>query len=153
MITKLHFVLIKGGFEIRQWISNHASVIDHLPKEACSQQTDLWLSHDCNDPCEGKLGLSWHCRQDTLGFKQHPVEYQTLTLRILYRILAQQYDPLGFIIPFTTRAKIMLQQLWIKPARGWDDPDIPEGIRASWLVWEAELSGLSEIQVRAGMNQ
>lgn len=41
----------------------------------------------------------------------------------------------------------MLQQLWIKPARGWDDPDIPEGIRASWLVWEAELSGLSEIQV------
>lgn len=41
----------------------------------------------------------------------------------------------------------MLQQLWIKPARGWDDPDIPEGIRTSWLVWEAELSGLSEIQV------
>lgn len=85
--------------------------------------------------------------QDTLGYKHRPVEYQTLTLRILYRILARQCDPLGFIIPFTTRAKIMLQQLWIRPGRGWDDPDIPEGIKVSWLAWENELSCLSELQV------
>lgn len=139
---KLRSALSEGGFEIRQWSSNCASVIDHLPEEARSLQTDLWLSHDCNDPCEGTLGMSWHCLQDSLGYKHRPVD-QSLTLRILYRILARQYDPLGFIIPFTTRAKIMLQQLWIKPGRGWDDPDIPEG----WMAWEKELSGLSKIQV------
>jgi len=52
MILKLRSALSEGGFEIRQWSSNYASVVDHLPDEARSLQTDLWLSHDCNDPCE-----------------------------------------------------------------------------------------------------
>lgn len=76
------------------------------------------LSHDCSDPCEGTLGLTWHCLHDTLSFKHCPVEYTVPTMQILYRILARQYDPLGFIIPFTTRAKVMIQQLWMKPDRG-----------------------------------
>lgn len=66
-------------------------------------------------------------------------------MRILYHI--RQYDPLGFIIPFTTRAKVILQQLWMKPAMGWDDPDIPEGIRLAWTTWEKELPGIVNIQV------
>lgn len=147
MITKLCSVLLEGGFEIRQWISNNPSVINHLPVEARSPQTELWLSHDCKDPCEGTLGMSWHCMQDTLGYKHRPVKYKSLTLRILYRILARQYDPLGFIIPFTTGAKILLQQLWTKPARGWDDPDIPESIKAKWTAWEKELPNLAKLQI------
>jgi len=41
MLMKLHSSLAEGGFEIRQWASNHISVIDHLPKEARSVNTDL----------------------------------------------------------------------------------------------------------------
>lgn len=82
-----------------------------------------------------------------MSFKHHPVEYKTLTMQILYRILARQYDPLGFIIPFTAHAKTLLQQLCMKPARGWDDPDIPEGIRVAWTAWEKELPELVEIQI------
>lgn len=64
------------------------------------------------------------------------MEYTVLTLRVVYWILARQYDPLGFIIPFMAHAKVLLQQLWIKPSRGWDDPDIPEGIKAAMMAWE-----------------
>lgn len=56
ILMKLLSFLGKGGFEIWQWASNHVSVMDHLPAEVRSVDTDLWLSHDCTDPCEGTLG-------------------------------------------------------------------------------------------------
>ncbi len=65
-------------------------------------------------------------------------------MRNLYRILASQYDPLGFIIPYTTRAKILIQKLWDKP-REWDDPLFPDELLQSWLKWEDELKSLSSI--------
>lgn len=74
------------------------------------------------------LGLIWHCARDTLCYKHHPVEYDSLTLHSVYRVLASQYDPIGIIIHFTTGAKVLLQQLWIK-GRQWDDPALPEGIK------------------------
>lgn len=65
-------------------------------------------------------------------------------MRNIYRMLAQQYDPLGFLIPYTTRAKIIVQHLWNKN-RGWDDPHLPEDLLQAWRVWESELSQLSRI--------
>lgn len=75
------------------------------------------------------------------------------TLRVLYWIPACHYDPLCFIIPFTTCAKVLLQQLWTKPTRGWNDPDI----KAAWMAWEGELPDLSKyngvVQERTGKIQ
>lgn len=42
-------------------------------------------------------------------------------MRHIYRVLAHLYDPLGYLLPFTTRAKILVQQLWRKE-REWDAP-------------------------------
>lgn len=92
------------------------------------------------------LRLIWHCAKDTLGYRYRPVEYKALTLRNDYRVLATQYDPIGFLIPFTTRAKVLLQQLWIKE-RQWDDPILPEGIQKAWSAWENELPDITSIQL------
>jgi len=42
ILMKLRSSLAEGDFEIQQWASNHISVIDHLPTEARSVNTDLW---------------------------------------------------------------------------------------------------------------
>lgn len=84
-------------------INNLPSVVQPLPKEAGSENTEPWVSQDRIDPWEGALGLIWFCFSDR--YRHRPVEYQTLTLREVCRILTSQYDPLGFIIPLTTRAK------------------------------------------------
>ncbi|KAK7938318.1 hypothetical protein WMY93_001644 [Mugilogobius chulae] len=81
---------------------------------------------------------------DTLRYKQHRSERPELTMRNIYRLLAQQYDPLGYIIPYTTRAKIIVQRLWDKK-RGWDDPNLPEELLQAWRLWEEELPHLSQI--------
>ncbi len=56
LVDKLCELLATGGFQLRQWASNVPTVIEHLPSEARSDSTELWLSQDRNDPQESTLG-------------------------------------------------------------------------------------------------
>lgn len=67
-------------------------------------------------------------------------------MRHIYRVLARLYDPLGYLLPFSTRAKILLQQLW-KKEREWDDPLLPHGLFQTLESWENELVYLPEVSL------
>lgn len=56
----------------------------------------------------------------------------------IYQILTSQYDPLGYIVLFTTQAKMKVQKLWDKRGE-WDEPQLPEDLLDSWKHWESEL--------------
>ncbi|XP_049330100.1 uncharacterized protein LOC111189521 [Astyanax mexicanus] len=144
LVDKICQVLAEGGFEIRQWASNDPEAINHLPSSARSESTELWLTEKHTDPQEPALGLSWHCITDQLGYKVRPLEPQLPTMRTIYRVLASQYDPLGVIIPYTTRAKVIVQRLWAKK-RSWDDPNLPAELLEAWTTWENELPKLKDI--------
>ena len=146
LLDKLRATLSHGGFEIRQWASNDSSVVKHLPPEARSVSTDLWLSQEGIDPQESTLGLRWSCLPDSLGYKHRVTPIKIPTLRLIYRTLASQYDPLGYILPYTTRAKVLVQDLW-KTKQGWDDPITPSELVDRWLKWEQELADLSSIRL------
>lgn len=66
-------------------------------------------------------------------------------MRNVYKTLASQYDPLGYIIPFTTRAKVLIQDLW-KQNLGWDDLITPLPLREEWLTWIREIPNLLQLQ-------
>ncbi len=70
--------------------------------------------------------------------------YETPTLRNIYRVLPSQYDPLGLLLPYTTRAKVIVKHLWNKQ-REWDDPNLPPDLLYSWIQWEEELRGLPSV--------
>ncbi|XP_063062170.1 uncharacterized protein LOC134455033 [Engraulis encrasicolus] len=144
LIDKLRSVLSEGGFEIRQWASNVPSVIEHLPTEARSDKVELWLAKESMEVNESTLGLRWDCHTDILGYKHRPTKQEAPTLRHVYRVLASQYDPLGYILPFTTRAKVLVQRLWDKK-RQWDDPLFPDELLQAWNKWVSELPSLSLI--------
>ncbi|XP_026110661.1 uncharacterized protein LOC113084551 isoform X2 [Carassius auratus] len=144
LVDKLTSLLATGGFELRQWASNTPEVISHLPKEARSESSELWLNESGTDPQELALGLRWLCNSDTLRYKYHMLDQPTPTMRNIYRVLARLFDPLGFIVPFTTRAKVLVQHLWDKQ-RDWDDPSLPEDVLEPWIMWEKELQYLSQI--------
>lgn len=80
--------------------------------EAKSSNLVLWLTQEQPHAQESALGLLWHCISDTLSYKYHPIESSAPTMRHIYKVLASQYDPLGYIVPYTTRAKV--QRLWDK---------------------------------------
>ncbi|XP_049329393.1 uncharacterized protein LOC111189354 [Astyanax mexicanus] len=146
MVDKLLITLRVGGFELRQWASNEPSVIRHLPPEIRSESSELWLSEGHQDIPESTLGLHWNCQSDTLSYKHRRVDSSVVTMRTIYKILASQYDPLGYIVPYTTRAKLLVQRLWDKK-RGWDDPQLPEELLTAWRRWEAELDDLQSIHI------
>lgn len=145
LVDNLRKLLLEGGFEIRQWASNVPAGIKHLPPEAKSESCELWLSKGSNNLQESTLGLQWNCLTDSLGFKLRPVDHLKPTLRNIYKALASQYDPLGFIIPFTTRAKVLIQDIW-KQDIGWDDLIEPQSLREQWTAWVNKLPDLIHLK-------
>ncbi len=122
-------------------------MISHLPSDTRSNSCELWLSQGLQDTHESTLGLLWHCQSDTLHYKHRVVNCPKVTMRSIYCVLASHtYDPLGYIIPYTTRAKILVQRLWDK-RRDWDDPQLPEDLLRLWSSWERELSDLENISL------
>ena len=144
LVDKLCNLLAAGGFELRQWASNNPGVISHLPSHIRSDSSELWLNYGKQDAQESTLGLHWNCHSDTLSYKHRQVDNETTTLRNIYKVLASQYDPLGYIMTYTTRAKILVQHLWDK-RRDWDDPHLPQDALSAWHAWESELKDLSRI--------
>lgn len=66
-------------------------------------------------------------------------------MRNIYLVLARLHNPLGFIVPFTTWAKTLLQQLWDRQ-RDWDDPSLAGGVLQQRQNWE-ELPNLSQLSI------
>jgi len=65
--------------------------------------------------------------------------------------LASQYDLLGIILLYTTRAKVIMQQLWLNN-QDWDDPQLPGELRQAWTNWEEELKFLLQVTVPSCYN-
>lgn len=139
LVDKLRALLSSAGFVLREWASSVSDVISHLPEELRSNSAELWLAQDKTDSPESALGLSWHFSTDTLGYKCRPVRYDALTLRNIYKVLASQYNPLGLILPYITRAKMLVRCLWDKQ-RGWNDPQLPSDLLQQWKVWKKSCS-------------
>ncbi|KAI7812768.1 hypothetical protein IRJ41_008898 [Triplophysa rosa] len=146
LVNGLRQLLLSGGFDLRQWASNKPEVIEHPQPEARSQSSELWLSQKSQDLLEGTLGLRWNCLTDSLGYRSHRVESLPPTLRNIYKVLASQYDPLGYLIPFTTQAKVLIQDLW-KHHVEWDEFIESDSLRNRWQTWQQELSHLQQLEI------
>ncbi len=146
LVDNLRQILLTGGFELRQWASNRPEVIQHLPSETRSLNSELWLSQKSTDLMEGTLGLLWNCLTDSFSYKPSQSGCLEPTLHNVYRVLASQYDPLGYIIPFTTRAKVLVQDLW-KKNLGWYDLITPDSLLIRWQDWQQELHSLNQIAI------
>lgn len=116
LVDKLSSLLASAGFQLRQWASNEPEVISHLPQESYSASVELWPTQHKTDTPESTLGLSWLFHTDVLCYKYRPVKYEVPTMRNIYKVLAGQYDPLDYILPYTTRAKVLVRHLWNKHA-------------------------------------
>ena len=68
-----------------------------------------------------------------------------VTRRSLLSVLYSIFDPLGFIAPFSMKAKLLLQTLCREKVT-WD-ADIEEPERAQWDRWIADLADLENVHV------
>ena len=120
--TQLRELLAKGGFRLTKWLSNDRRVLAEI------QETERAVSVANLDiqelPTECALGLKWDVEADKFiwrasGRLQHLVQKGAMTRRGILAIVSSLFDPLGFIAPYTMKAKLLLQDLCRKKL-SWD---------------------------------
>lgn len=111
LVNKLQKLLLSRGFKLHQWATNVPDIISHMPSGSRAESSELWLSPDWADPPERTLELLWHCTSDTITYQPRHTEHPEPTMWSIYRILARQYDTLVLLIPYTIRAKILVQRV------------------------------------------
>ncbi|CAK9827829.1 hypothetical protein ANTRET_LOCUS5477 [Anthophora retusa] len=96
----------KGGFQLRQWLSNEPRLVAPLQKS-----DDPLMTLDLSDE-KRTLGPYWHPAQDTLGYTLKSGEpLNTITRRTILSRIAQLFNPLGLIGPIIVQAKLIMQSL------------------------------------------
>ncbi|XP_065941558.1 uncharacterized protein [Magallana gigas] len=133
----------KAGMYARKWLSNSVGVLQHIPPEDVVPEVDL---HDNSLPSVKTLGVLWKAKDDIFTFKASPPEDDfTYTKRNFLRKIAMLFDPLGFLGPYTIRAKVLLQEMWTA-GLDWDDV-LSEDLISKAEKWFRELTELSLIEV------
>jgi hypothetical protein len=130
-----------GGFDLVKWSTNSSQLRSRIPSDQRVPECIVCLDSD-SEPLKA-LGLSWDTEEDVFLFHQGNKLLELSdpkTKRSLVSISSKLFDPLGFIGPFTIRAKILYQEVWLHGLT-WDAP-LTQEIKEQWRRWKLELKEL-----------
>lgn len=114
LAKEVQYIHRKGGFEIRNWLSNSERVVRVLEN---IQPDDMKI---LSDDVDKVLGIWWCRKLDafTYSLKLNNISNDILdgsrrpTKREVLRTLMSVFDPLGFLAIFMVFVKILLQEIW-----------------------------------------
>ena len=129
-----------------KWATNSKVLLSYIPPTQRATCRLVCLDND-SDPLKA-LGLSWDTVHDAFLF--HPGNKllqvpDPETKRSVISLSSKLFDPLEFLGPFTIRAKILYQKLWIRGV-AWDD-SLDDETTLEWKKWKEELEHLNQIRI------
>jgi len=96
------------GFHLTKWISNEKEVIQQISESERAPSVKV-VDENIVMPVEPALGVSWDTNSDCFVYgvvKRNIAD----TRRKMLSLIASLFVPIGFLVPFLVRAKILLQQ-------------------------------------------
>ena len=146
---QLSTVLKNGGFDLRKWSSNQPSALVDI--RATERLSNIKIQ-DPNNLSYKTLGVLWKMTDDVFTFQVENLKSdEKATKRNVLRVIASLFDPLQFLAPYTTRAKMLMQEIW-QAGVEWDEV-LPVHLHAKWTQWESELAELSYVQIPPCLRQ
>ncbi|XP_062704050.1 uncharacterized protein LOC134286454 [Aedes albopictus] len=144
---EVKFVHQKGGFEIRNWVSNSPEVLQSLGEQ--QQVSTVHFAEDKGSIQERVLGMIWNPQSDEFSFstksrEQHLPYFsgeKRPTKRAVLSCVMGFFDPLGLLAPFTIHGRIIVQQLW-RSGCEWDEAIDDE----CWEMWKRWIGLLPEVE-------
>lgn len=125
-----------GGFELTKWCSNYPAIMDAEVENKIMIERDSTIV----------LGIMWNYHTDEFQFRVQSREQPSiLTKRIVTSEAARIFDPQGYVVPMTVRAKLFIQELW-RIKKGWDEP-LPEQFQTEWREFCAEVKNIDQIRI------
>ncbi|GFV98847.1 uncharacterized protein TNCV_2913641 [Trichonephila clavipes] len=116
-------------------------ILNSIPKE--EQSWDFYCQS--SDQTIKTLGLIWSPQFDYFSFKNVVNYRESYTKREVLSIIARLFDPLGFLGPILTKAKLLLQKLWVLKLE-WDEPP-SNPIDKEWNDFVSTLPVIQNIHV------
>lgn len=141
---EVRFIHSKGGFEIRNWVSNSADVLQQLGESKSNQI--IHINADKSTGNERVLGIVWDPKADVFTFTMkmqeniHPYLSgdQRPSKRIVLRLL-------GLLTLFTIHGKVLIQDLW-RTGCDWDE-EINDESFDKWQRWTALLPDVEQVKI------
>ncbi|GFW66233.1 integrase_H2C2 domain-containing protein [Trichonephila clavipes] len=123
-----------AGMHLNKWYGN-------LPKITSNLQEYAFLESD-----ETKaLGIIWNPKLDRFLFRIEQQRPTTFIKRMVLSTIARIFDPLGFLGPIITWAKIFMQRLWLLEL-GWSD-ELPFKEEKEWRRFIDSLEAVNNIAI------
>ncbi|XP_066910474.1 uncharacterized protein [Clytia hemisphaerica] len=108
-----------GGNRLTKFVSNDAELPKNVQEELTSPSVHIQMEDGQNHSTKA-LGITWNTKEHVLTFLPNIVNASS-TKRGILSVISSLYDPLGFLSPFTTTAKIILQDVR-EDGTNWDEP-------------------------------
>ena len=131
-----------GGNRLTKFVSNNPELLKEVPKDLLSPNSSIQMEEQKH--FTKTLGVTWDIKNDVLTFKPCITNNES-TKRTILSVVSSLYDPLGLLAPFTTTAKMILQDVW-KSGTTWDEP-VEQEIKRKWEKWQVGLASISTFQI------
>lgn len=135
-----------GGFDAHKWCSNAPSILEAIPET--QQEAKLNVADLDLNALVKTLGVAWQPLSDMFSFdvlEFEPATNEQLTRRKVASQVAKIFDPLGFIGPVLTAAKLILREVG-STKKDWDD-SVPPNLSRRWQSFRRELRVLKNLQL------
>ncbi|XP_058456563.1 uncharacterized protein LOC131433960 [Malaya genurostris] len=138
-------LLNEGGFDAHKFCSNAESLLATIPehqREGCVDITNPTVNTVMKT-----LGVSWNPKEDTFTFIVAECRNPNaqLTKRSILSQIARIFDPLGFVGPVITAAKLIMRELWGANLE-WDQP-VPCELAQLWTDYRDQLQYLNNVKI------
>lgn len=140
---QMNDLLSLGGFKLQKWNSNSEELLNMMQCDLKNSTKGLEFKLDSVIKL---LGLRWNRCSDQFQYTvQLPALETPVTKRRVISDIARLFDPLGWIAPVITSAKIFIQRIWLSGV-DWDD-EIPSDVLKEWIIYRSNLFKLTDFRL------
>ncbi|XP_071034252.1 uncharacterized protein [Parasteatoda tepidariorum] len=145
-LLQLRDLFKKAGMSLRKWCTNTPKFLNSIPLG--DQAYDFF----CEPPNNIKShGVIWNPNLDYSTFKVDVNIHDSYTKRKVLSTISRLFDPLGFLGPILTKAKLFLQKLWILRLE-WDEP-LPDSVAKDWQCFASTLPAIENMQISRHLGE
>ncbi|XP_065091044.1 uncharacterized protein LOC135712003 [Ochlerotatus camptorhynchus] len=149
---ELSALLVRGGFGVHKFCANSAEVLAAIPEDLQEKQVSFEESGINNTiKTLGFIGMAidrfiWNHSEDYFIFHVEPLIDGKIssTKREVLSDIGWLFDPLGFLGPVITCAKMIMQDLW-RLGLDWDE-QLPDELLHQWQHFREELPAINQKQ-------
>ncbi|XP_065355901.1 uncharacterized protein LOC135950281 [Calliphora vicina] len=140
---QLILALSSAGFSMRKWTSNDERILQGLPRDHLLREDFLKID---DESTAKTLGVRWNAKVDQFYFVTAPITLkEKFTKREVLSIIAQLFDPAGWLGPVVIIAKILMQQVW-SDKTDWDEY-LSEASGLKWNQFLRDYGSIDNIRI------